>query len=42
MSGILADAASQYRQRFVDDYRRAAQAVIPAETAAAYDQEIAG
>lgn len=31
---------AQYRQRLVDDYRRAAQAVIPAEQAAAYDQEI--
>jgi len=30
----------QYRQRLVDDYRRAAQAAIPAEQAAAYDQEI--
>lgn len=30
----------QYRQKLVDDYRRAAMAVVPAEEAVAYDQEV--
>lgn len=30
----------QYRQRLVDDYRRAAEAIIPAQQAASYDQEV--
>lgn len=30
----------QYRQKLVDDYRSASQAVIPAQQAAAYDQEV--
>lgn len=30
----------QYRQKLVDDYRRASQAVIPAQQATAYDQEV--
>jgi hypothetical protein len=31
---------TQYRQRLVDDYRAAAQSVIPAQQAVSYDQEI--
>jgi hypothetical protein len=30
----------QYRQKLVDDYRRASQAVIPAQDAVSYDQEV--
>jgi hypothetical protein len=30
----------QYRQKIVDDYRRAAQAIVPAQQAVSYDQEI--
>jgi hypothetical protein len=30
----------QYRQKLVDDYRHASQAVIPAQQAAAYDREV--
>jgi hypothetical protein len=30
----------QYRQKLVDDYRRASQAVIPAQQSVSYDQEV--
>jgi hypothetical protein len=31
---------AQYRQRLVDDYRKAAQSAIPAQQAVSYDQEV--